>query len=95
MGGFFLDIVRALKKTQASEDEDEDGLGCIWISEQGVMLLRYDVMMRYDMDIDGPWTRVLAFALPPTLTLTPTLLVLLSFGFVVSSLSLSPHLKYL
>jgi len=33
MGGFFLDILRALKKTQASEDED--GLGCIWIREEG------------------------------------------------------------
>jgi len=62
-------------------------------SEEGVMLLRYDVMMRYDMD--GPWTRVLAFAPSPTLTLTLTFLVLLSFSFVVFSLSLSPHLKYL
>ena len=34
MGGFF-DILRALKKTQVSEDEDEDGLGCIWIREEG------------------------------------------------------------
>ena len=59
------------------------------------MLLRYDVMMRYDMD--EPWTRVLAFAPPSllTLTFTPTFLVLLSFSFVVSPFPLSPHLKYL
>ena len=69
--------------------------GWFFLDRKGVMLLRYDVMMRYDMD--GPWTRVLAFAPPSilTLTFTHTLLVLLSFSFVVSSLSLSPHLKYL